>query len=238
MKKTTRIILIVSAILLVLLILLAWAPWIDNQAIHDKVFKERAHIDGTIDKQTGQLICDYNVMWFPCARYIASCEGGYFATFWGQILYPPSINNVLEIDEPTFTLGNDHLDKAVQDYLLSQEYFSWKTVDGSRNFCVFENLDSEKELFPFYLWVRCSEFIIQDNELKELSGMSGPVKIDYPNELSFYDLERFSHTVPRDGSLYSEDITGIFPSNLQKCIENFDSRIINERIKKTAQNNF
>jgi len=84
MKKNIKIILILT---LLVILLLAWAPWMDNKAIHDKVFNERAKIDGTIDKQTGELICDYNVIWFPFGRYIASCEGGYFVTFWGKILY-------------------------------------------------------------------------------------------------------------------------------------------------------
>lgn len=73
-----------AVIVIGITILLAWAPWLDNQAIHDKVFQERAHIDGTIDKQTGELICDYKVMWAPFGRWVASCEGGYFVTFYGQ----------------------------------------------------------------------------------------------------------------------------------------------------------
>jgi len=24
-------------------------------------------------------------MWFPFGRWVASCEGGYYVTFWGQI---------------------------------------------------------------------------------------------------------------------------------------------------------
>ena len=83
MKQKTKI--TITAIALFLL-LLAWAPWLDDQAIHDRVFQERAHIDGTIDKQTGELICDYNVMWAPFGRLVASCEGSYFVTFWGQTL--------------------------------------------------------------------------------------------------------------------------------------------------------
>ena len=83
MKKNTKIILILS---LVILLLLAWAPWLNNKAIHDKVFEERARIDGTIDRQTSELICDYGVMWFPFGRWVASCEGGYFVIFWNQIL--------------------------------------------------------------------------------------------------------------------------------------------------------
>lgn len=77
---------IVLFVMLLILFLLAWAPWMDDQAIHDKVFKERARIDGTIDKETGKLICDYKVMWFPFGRYVASCEGGYFVTFYGEMI--------------------------------------------------------------------------------------------------------------------------------------------------------
>jgi len=83
MKRDIKIILILA---LLVILLLAWAPWMDNQAIHDRVFEERARIDGTIDRETGELICDYNVMWFPFGRWVASCEGGYFVTFWGKML--------------------------------------------------------------------------------------------------------------------------------------------------------
>jgi hypothetical protein len=76
-----------------ILLLLVWAPWMDNQAIHDRVFQEKAHKDGTMGWVTQPdgtreytLICDYNVMWFPFGRYVASCEGGYFVTFWGKII--------------------------------------------------------------------------------------------------------------------------------------------------------
>lgn len=78
------IIIIVTSTLLILL-LLAWAPWLDNQAIHDKIMREKAKIDGTIDRN-GNLICDYNVMWAPFGRWVASCEGGYYVTFYGEIL--------------------------------------------------------------------------------------------------------------------------------------------------------
>ena len=54
----------------------------DNQALHDRIFEERAHIDGTIDKETGEPLCDYNVTWIPFGRYVASCEGGYFVWFF------------------------------------------------------------------------------------------------------------------------------------------------------------
>jgi len=106
MKKNTKVILILA---LLALLLLAWAPWMDNQAIHDKILKEKGWKDGTITSpehfknlsdetlqelleysrtrgvENGILICNYNVMWFPFGRYVASCEGGYFVTFYGKI---------------------------------------------------------------------------------------------------------------------------------------------------------
>jgi len=95
--------------LLLILFLLAWAPWLNDKEIHDKVLKERGWKDGTIttvehfkelDNETlqkliedsrrkgvenGILICDYEVKWFPFGRIVWSCEGVYFVTFWGQI---------------------------------------------------------------------------------------------------------------------------------------------------------
>jgi len=106
MKQITKI---VIAAIAILLLLFAWAPWLDDRAIHDKVFQERARIDGTIQPiqniggseeslqalleesrkkgiYDGVLICDYKVSWWPFGRYVASCEGGYFVNFLGQII--------------------------------------------------------------------------------------------------------------------------------------------------------
>ncbi len=75
------------------LLLLLWAPWLDDQEIHDRVLRERGHQDGTYDWVTYpdgsrryELICDYNVMWAPFGRWVASCEGAYYVTFWGEVV--------------------------------------------------------------------------------------------------------------------------------------------------------
>jgi len=139
-----------------------------------------------------------------------------------------------ECPEVLSSFGNNQIEKAITDYLLTQEYFSWKTIKGSFNVCSIENLDSEKELFPLYIWAYCGEYIIQNNNLKNLSGLSVPVKINYPNELSFYSLDKFSYEVPRDGFYYSEDIIKIFPENLQEIIFNFDRKNIIEKNENNA----
>ncbi|MBL7160495.1 MAG: hypothetical protein ISS93_01445 [Candidatus Aenigmarchaeota archaeon] len=77
-----------KALVLVILLLLAalvWAPWLDEHEIHDQILQEKAKTDGTIDSD-GELICDYSVMWFPFGRWVASCEGGYFVTFYGNVM--------------------------------------------------------------------------------------------------------------------------------------------------------
>jgi len=79
--------------LLLILFLLAWAPWLNDDEIHDRVFQAKAQKDGTYARviyPNGtiryELICDYKVVWLPFGRYVASCEGGYYVTFWGQIV--------------------------------------------------------------------------------------------------------------------------------------------------------
>lgn len=89
--KVHRAILIILVFSLVVFVF-AWAPWLDDKEVHDMVFREKAHRDGTMDwvrlpngTRVYTLICDYNVNWAPFGRWVASCEGGYYVTFWGKI---------------------------------------------------------------------------------------------------------------------------------------------------------
>jgi len=132
----------------------------------------------------------------------------------------------------TINISNDVVsprEQAINQYLLTQKYFSWKNREDSHSFCTIENLKPDQELFPLYIWVYCGEYIIENNELVTVSGSSGPAKIDYPNELSYYDLNEFSYQAPRDGSNYSKDIKKIFPEDVQQKI--FDHNV-DELIKK------
>lgn len=135
---------------------------------------------------------------------------------------------------PLADFKNLYMEKAIADYLLTQNDFSWKTKEDSYNICTIENLDLEKDIFPFYIWAYCGEYEIEGKKLRNLSGSSGPIKIDYPNELSFYDLNRFSHEAPRDGSYYAEDIRQIFPEKIWNKIFNFDKASIIAKNKSAA----
>ncbi|MFA5173497.1 MAG: hypothetical protein WC435_03840 [Candidatus Paceibacterota bacterium] len=133
--------------------------------------------------------------------------------------------------------NSSQLEKAITEYLLTKENFSWQTEEGSFNFCSIENLRPGEELFPIYIWAYCGEYKIEDGELKTLSGTSLPIKIDYPNELSFYNLGKFSYEAPGDGSQNSKDIKRIFPADAQKMISGLDKSKIIERNEAIAFDN-
>lgn len=114
---------------------------------------------------------------------------------------------------------------AIEEYLLTQKDFAWQTIDNSHNFCEILNLSEDPEgLFPAYVWARCGEFTYYNEQVKEESGVSLPAKINYPNELSFFDLNRFNHEIPRDGSFNGEDIERIFPAYEQKQIADSENK--------------
>jgi len=93
MKRNTKIIIIVLIAFMLISFILTWAPWLDDEEIHDRVFREKAHKDGTYGwviypngTKQYELICDYKLSYFPYGRWVGSCEGAYYVTFWGQII--------------------------------------------------------------------------------------------------------------------------------------------------------
>ena len=137
-------------------------------------------------------------------------------------------------DDTEEVIGNTQLEQAIQQYLLTQKTFSWHTKEGSHTVCTLENLDPESPLFPLYLWAHCGEYSIENGTLVSLSGSSIPVKIQYPNELSYYALQEFSHEIPRDGASYAEDIKNIFPEHVQKEISQINRKLLIEKNESQA----
>lgn len=124
---------------------------------------------------------------------------------------------------------DSYKEKAITDYLLTRKQFG-ESHEGKK-FCVVKNLNSGS--FPCYAWVRCGEFVMEE-ELKEVSGVSIPVKINYP-DLPYYDLGEFSHEAPRDGSHYWEDIEEIFPEDVVEKISEFQGKgVLSEEIRMRA----
>lgn len=134
-------------------------------------------------------------------------------------------------------IDNAQMERVLTDYLLHQKQFSWKTREDSFGVCGVENLEPENQLFPLSVWVYCGEYIVRDGVFESVSGSSGPVKIDYPNELSYFNPTRLSHEAPRDGALYADDIKRLFSLTVQERIAGFDARGMIARIERTAFEN-
>lgn len=130
---------------------------------------------------------------------------------------------------------NKGLKKAINDYLLTQNYFSWKNQMNSRNYCAVENLDPGHESFPVYVWALCEELTMENGELKIVSGSSGPVKINYSGSSEDYDLNKFSFEAPSDGSGYPDDVRKIFPLNVQLRIRAHDVSSLESKLHNIAR---
>lgn len=104
------------------------------------------------------------------------------------------------------------------NYLLSQEDFSWKTIDNGTPLCVYYNWQAS-ESYPLYLWVRCGEFYVADGLLKEASGMSGPAVIKKATDGTL------SHFAPMDGTVFATDTNHEFPNVIRQEIKNNSDKI-------------
>jgi hypothetical protein len=133
-----------------------------------------------------------------------------------------------------YGFSNSQIGKAIADYLVTQSAFAWHTRQDSHNFCIVENLDPQKELFPLYVWARCGEFAKENGSLREVSGVSLPIKIDYPNELSYYNPALFAYEAPGDGAAYEKDIRKIFPAEIQEAILSYDTSALSAKLAAQA----
>jgi len=151
---------IIITTMVVVIVVLAWAPWLNNQNLQDKVFEERAELDGTIDKD-GNLICDYSVNWFPFGRYIASCEGGYFATFWGKILFPesPIVTKENKNERCSWKITREDLEElglhcsAIAGYYYGPAIFGMPSNEYACN--LIGGCQYDSEIVPFETYEEC-----------------------------------------------------------------------------------
>lgn len=169
----------------------------------------------------------------PCPEDARQCSDGSIVRPIGATCLFPACPGTLRSSH----IDNAQMERALTEYLLRQKQFSWKTREDSFGVCGVENLEPENQLFPLSVWVYCGEYIVRDGVFESVSGSSGPVKIDYPNELSYFNPTRLSHEAPRDGALYADDIKRLFSPTVQERIAGFDARGMISRIERTAFEN-
>ncbi len=68
-KRNTKTIIVGLISFVLISFILTWAPWLDNKEIHNRVFQEKSHKDGTMGWVTQPdgtkeytLICDLIIM--------------------------------------------------------------------------------------------------------------------------------------------------------------------------------
>ncbi|MFA7681445.1 MAG: hypothetical protein WCX61_00260 [Candidatus Peribacteraceae bacterium] len=134
----------------------------------------------------------------------------------------------IEVYEPiTETVDRTtSIDPVIEAYLLSQEEFAWTTEDDGKHVCVFQHLTRERDISPFEVWVRCSEFVLRNGEIEEKSGLSIPVKLTYPDNISVLSVENFSYETPGSGSDYGPDIERIFSQESQEFMRVHHDRML------------
>lgn len=106
---------------------------------------------------------------------------------------------------------------------------------GGKVFCSYKFLGALgiEDRDEVYIWALCEEYYSKQGVLTQGTGASLPVA------LVFKKCEIVEHKEPRDGSLYSQDIKAIFPSDVQKEIsreQDFISNLSSENRLKAESN--
>lgn len=132
-----------------------------------------------------------------------------FFSTWGYD-YSPAIN-----------LHEEEIEIAIKNYLIKKSDDEPKHHENEKGFVSFRTyLLEEKEKnshYNIYAWVQEEKYYLEDNEIKQESGSSIPYKF----EVKYIDNEYVvtDSRIPRDGSLYAEDMKNIFPYWVRKDME-------------------
>ncbi len=111
------------------------------------------------------------------------------------------------------------------DQQVINRYLNEQVMDpnfGGEVFSVYEVLQSNQETGEIYIWAFIQEYYESDTGLESGTGMSVPMVlyVDQNGE----SLEIKSHTFPRDGSYYPEDIKILFPRRIRSKIHDYPSK--------------
>ncbi|WLR54897.1 hypothetical protein LC048_21325 [Mesobacillus subterraneus] len=80
---------------------------------------------------------------------------------------------------------------------------------GGEILSAYEILASSEEKGEIYLWALIEEYYKEGAEVEQGSGMSVPMVLKV--DRSEGALKVISHTLPRDGSFYADDVKEMFP---------------------------
>lgn len=130
-------------------------------------------------------------------------------------------------------LKEEEIEIAIKDYLiekLDSEPKHNKNEKGFASFKIFLLDEIEKNShYNIYAWVLEQKYYLDNNEIKKDSGSSIPYKFVVKSIDNKYIVT--DSRIPRDGSLYAEDMKNIFPKNVRKDMEKIHTDGTYERLQ-------
>ena len=134
---------------------------------------------------------------------------------------------------PAIDLHEVEIEFAIKEYLIEKNDNESKHHEEEKSFVSFRTyLIEEKEdnkVYNIYAWVIEETYYLENDEFKQDSGSSLPYKfvVEKINE----EFRITDSRIPRDGSLYDEDMKNIFPKSVRKDMENVYLDGTSERLK-------
>lgn len=101
---------------------------------------------------------------------------------------------------------------------------------GGKIFSAHEILSTNEEKGEIYLWALIEEYYKEGAEVEQGSVMSVPIVLKVDRSEGTFKV--ISHTLPRDGSFYADDVKEMFPYFAELKALDYSSGPINKLIKE------
>jgi len=119
---------------------------------------------------------------------------------------------------PAVDLKDEKIEIAIKEYLIEEKeeikYDNEKSFVSMKVFLIEEK--RSKKIYNVYAWVLQKNYYLENGEIIEISGSSIPHK--FVVELINDEYVVTESKIPRDGSLYVDDMKNIFPISVRREI--------------------
>jgi len=122
---------------------------------------------------------------------------------------------------PVIDLHEEEIEIAIKEYLIDKSDNEPKHHENEKGFVSFrtyllEEKESETQ-YNIFAWVVEQKYYLENDEIKKDSGSSIPYKfvVEYVDDEYVVTDSR----IPRDGSLYAEDMKNIFPRSVRNDMD-------------------
>lgn len=119
--------------------------------------------------------------------------------------------------------NHQEIEKYLRDEVMDPNF-------GGKNFSAYEVLGSDQDKGEIYIWAFIQEYYEEGNGIEEGTGMSVPMVLKLDQSQNSFKV--LSHTLPRDGNYYAEDIKDLFPKKAEKKIFDYPTVDIGKLIKE------